>query len=155
MNKRNILIIVLLIVVIAAIALYASGSLNNNTLNVNAPTVYSNSIKDVGTFNTTSVTNFTLDNSTNDVQKDYVANDKITRVSLTSDSNLINATIDGATRINETTNAHTIYKDTVTDGQHKGETRYISILTDNNKFVIVSSADYNLTSMMADTFKFA
>lgn len=155
MNKRNIIIIVLIIVVIAAIALYASGSLNKNSFDVNAPTVYANSIKDVGSFNTTSVTNFTLNNSTNDVQTDYVANDNITRVSVTSDSNFINATIDGATRVNETINAHTIYKDTVTDGKYKGEIRYISILTDNNKFFIVSSPDYNLTAMMADTFKFA
>ena len=155
MNKRNIIIIVLIIVVIAAIALYAYGSLNKNSFDVNAPTVYANSIKDVGSFNTTSVTNFTLNNSTNDVQTDYVANDNITRVSVTSDSNFINATIDGATRVNETTNAHTIYKDTVTDGKYKGEIRYISILTDNNKFFIVSSPDYNLTAMMADTFKFA
>ena len=41
-------------------------------------------------------------------------------------------------------------------GAHKGEVRYFSILKDNDnqKYVMISTADYNLTCMMVDTFKF-
>ena len=154
MKKRNIIIIVIIIIVIAILGLYSTGFLKSN--HTNDPTVYANSIKDVGTFNSTGVTNFTMDNSTtNNISTDYVANDNLTKLSVTNDTNLVNATTSGASRLNETVKAHAIYKDTLTDGQHKGETRYLSILTDNNKFVIISTPDYSLTAMMADTFKFA
>ena len=64
------------------------GFLKDN--HTNDPTVYANSIKDVGTFNSTGVTNFTMDNSTtNNISTDYVANDNLTKLSVTNDTNLV------------------------------------------------------------------
>ena len=78
MDKKNIIIIILTIILII-IAILAGGLFltNNNT---NEPTIYTNTIEGLGTFNTTNVTNFTFD-AEKTYQTDYLANDTITQVS--------------------------------------------------------------------------
>lgn len=85
-----------------------------------------------------------------------VANDTIAQVTTTSSSSAVEITISEADKINDSAKDHTIYKNTANMGNHKGEVRYFSILKDNDnqRYVMISTADYNLTCMMVDTFKF-
>ena len=154
MNKNNIIIILLLIVIIALITFIAAPFIVNNQDNV---IIYNNTIPDVGTFNSTNVTNFTLSNSTNDYQTDYIGNDSIAQISTTSSSSMIETTIDQADKVNDSAEGHTIYKNTANVGEYKGEIRYFSILqdNDNDRYVMISTADYNLTCMIVDSFKFS
>ena len=71
-------------------------------------------------------------------------------------SSAVEITISEADKINDSAKDHTIYKNTANMGNHKGEVRYFSILKDNDnqRYVMISTADYNLTCMMVDTFKF-
>ena len=64
-------------------------------------------------------------------------------------------TIDTAEKVNDSPEGHTICKNTANMGEHKGEVRYISFLTDNDKqrHILINSEDYNLTCMMVDSFK--
>ena len=154
MDKKNIIIIVLAIVIIALIAFIAVGFINNNPKN--NVVIYNNAIDGLGTFNSTNVTNFTLSNSSNDQQTNYVANDTIAQVTTTSSSSAVEITISEADKINDSAKGHTIYKNTANMGNHKGEVRYFSILKDNDnqRYVMISTADYYLTCRMVDTFKF-
>ena len=149
MKKNNIIIIFLVIVIIALTPFIV-----NNQDNV---IIYNNTIPDVGTFNSTNVTNFTLSNSTNDYQTDYIGNDSIAQISTTSSSSMIETTIDQADKVNDSAEGHTIYKNTANVGEYKGEIRYFSILqdNDNDRYVMISTADYNLTCMIVDSFKFS
>lgn len=154
MNKNNIIIIFLVIVIIALITFIATPFIVNNQDNV---IIYNNTIPDVGTFNSTNVTNFTLSNSTNDYQTDYIGNDSIAQISTTSSSSMIETTIDQADKVNDSAEGHTIYKNTANVGEYKGEIRYFSILqdNDNDRYLMISTADYNLTCMIVDSFKFS
>ena len=154
MKKNNIIIIFLVIVIIALITFIATPFIVNNQDNV---IIYNNTIPDVGTFNSTNVTNFTLSNSANDYQTDYIGNDSIAQISTTSSSSMIETTIDQADKVNDSAEGHTIYKNTANVGEYKGEIRYFSILqdNDNDRYVMISTADYNLTCMIVDSFKFS
>lgn len=154
MNKNNIIIIFLVIVIIALITFIATPFIVNNQDNL---IIYNNTIPDVGTFNSTNITNFTLSNSTNDYQTDYIGNDSIAQISTTSSSSMIETTIDQADKVNDSAEGHTIYKNTANVGEYKGEIRYFSILqdNDNDRYVMISTADYNLTCMIVDSFKFS
>ena len=154
MDKKNIIIIVLAIVVIALIALVATSFMNLNQKN--EVVIYNNTIDGLGTFNTTNVTNFTLNESSNGRQTNYVANDTIAQITTTSSSSAIEITISEADRVNDSAKGHTIYKNTANIGDHKGEVRYVSVLKDqdNQRYVLISTADYNLTCMIVDSFKF-
>ena len=154
MDKKNIIIIILVIAVIILIAAIGGLFLSNNK--GNGLKIYNNTINGVGTFNTTNVTNFTLSNSSNEYQTNYVANDTIAQITTTSSSSLIEITVSEADKVNDSVKGHTIYKDTANIGEHKGEVRYFSILKDqdNSKYVFISTADYNLTCMIVDSFKF-
>ena len=154
MDKKNIIIIVLAIVVIALIALVATSFMNLNQKN--DVVIYNNTIDGLGTFNTTNVTNFTLNESSNGRQTNYVANDTIAQITTTASSSAIEITVSEADRVNDSAKGHTIYKNTATIGDHKGEVRYFSILKDqdNQRYVFISTADYNLTYMIVDSFKF-
>ncbi|MBO6273966.1 MAG: hypothetical protein J6M91_00195, partial [Methanobrevibacter sp.] len=135
MDKKNIIIIVLAIVIIALVAVVASSFVNFSS--EKGPVVYNNTIEGLGTFNTTNVTNFTLNESSNSVQNNYVGNDTIAQVTTTSSSSAIEITISEADRVNDSAKGHTIYKNTATIGDHKGEVRYFSILKDqdNQRYV--------------------
>ena len=150
---KKIIIIVLVIVVIILAILVSGLFINNNT--ENEVKIYNNSIEGVGTFNTTNVTNFTLSDSVGN-QIDYLANDSIAQVTITSSSSDIEVTISEAEKVNDSTKGHTIYKNTANVGEHKGEVRYFSILkdNDNSRYIFISTADYNLTCMIVDSFKF-
>ena len=152
MNKNNIIIIFLVIVIIALITFISASFIFNNQDNVIS---YNNTIPDVGTFNSTNVTNFTLSNSSDDYQTNYIGNDSIAQISTTSSSYAIELTIDRADKVNDSAEGHTIYKDTANVGEYKGEIRYFSILQDNDKarYIMISTADYNLTCMIVDSFK--
>lgn len=154
MDKKNIIIIVLAIVVIALIALVATSFMNLNQKD--EVVIYNNTIDGLGTFNTTNVTNFTLNESSNGRQTNYVANDTIAQITTTSSSSAIEITISEADRVNDSAKGHTIYKNTANIGSHKGEVRYFSVLKDqdNQRYVLISTADYNLTCMIVDSFKF-
>lgn len=130
MDKKNIIIIVLAIVVIALIALVATSFMNLNQKN--EVVIYNNTIDGLGTFNTTNVTNFTLNESSNGRQTNYVANDTIAQITTTSSSSAIEITISEADRVNDSAKGHTIYKNTANIGDHKGEVRYFSVLKDQD-----------------------
>lgn len=150
MEKNHILIISLLIIIIAIIG----GILFITNNSIEEVTVYNNTIDGVGTFNSTNVTNFILDDSSNDIQTNYLANDSIAQISTTSSSSAIEVTTSEAERVNDSPEGHTIYKDTANIGEHKGEVRYFSILKDNDKerYIMISTDNFNLTSMIVDTF---
>lgn len=150
MDKNHIIIIILMIIIIAIIGgiFFMTNSPHNEVK------IYNNTIDGVGTFNTTNVTNFTLDDSSNDVQTDYVANDTIAQVTTTSSSSSIEVTTSEAERVNDSPEGHTIYKSTANIGEHKGDVRYFSILKDNDKdrYIMISTDNFNLTSMIVDSF---
>lgn len=152
MNKNHIIIIILVIIIIALAALISFSFLTNNQDNVK---IYNNTIDGVGTFNTFNVTNFVLDNYSNDKQTNYLGNDSIAQVTTTTSSSVIDVTISEADKVNDSAEGHTIYKNTATIGEYKGEVRYFSILKDNEKdrYIFISTGDYNLTCMMVDSFK--
>ena len=151
MENRKIIIILTVILVVLAAAV-AMLFINNN----NQPVIYNNTIPGVGTFNSTNVTNFTYSDSSNDIQTDYVANDSIAQVTVCTSSLAVEITISEADRVNDSAKGHTIYKNTANIGEHKGEVRYFSILKDqdNQRYIMISTADYNLTCMIVDSFKF-
>ena len=155
MDKKKVIIIVLVIVIIALAAYIFAPSLFMNSQK-DTVKIYNNTIAGVGTFNTTNVTNFTLDNSSNNVQTDYLANDSRAQVSVINSTDFsMNASIAEAQKVNDSAKGHTIYKNTATVGQYKGEVRYFSYLKDNDKqrYVYISTGDYNLTCMIVDSFK--
>lgn len=151
MENRKIIIIlaVILIVMAAAVAMLF---MNNS----NQPVIYANTIPGVGTFNSTNVTNFTYSSSDNPYQTDYLANDSIAQVSVCTSSAAVEISISEADKVNDSAEGHTIYKNTANVGEHKGEVRYFSILKDqdNSRYILISTADYNLTCMIVDSFKF-
>lgn len=142
----------MVIIIIALAALISFSFLTNNQDNVK---IYNNTIDGVGTFNTFNVTNFVLDNYSNDKQTNYLGNDSIAQVTTTTSSSVIDVTISEADKVNDSAEGHTIYKNTATIGEYKGEVRYFSILKDNEKdrYIFISTGDYNLTCMMVDSFK--
>ena len=154
MDKKNIIIIVLAIIVIALIALVTVNFMNLNQKD--DVIIYNNYIEGLGTFNSTNVTNFTLSDLSNGVQTDYIANDSIAQISTTSSSSAIEVTTSEADKVNDSAEGHTIYKNTANRGDYKGEVRYFSVLKDNDnqRYVLISTADYNLTCMIVDSFKF-
>ena len=138
MNKNHIIIIILVIIIIALAALISFSFLTNNQDNVK---IYNNTIDGVGTFNTFNVTNFVLDNYSNDKQTNYLGNDSIAQVTTTTSSSVIDVTISEADKVNDSAEGHTIYKNTATIGEYKGEVRYFSILKDNEKdrYIFIST----------------
>ena len=153
MNKNQIIIVILLIIIIALTALIGGFLLMNNA--EDDVIVYNNTIDGVGTFNTTNVTNFTFDIESNG-QTHYLAEGPlVAEITTFSRTSLMENTIDTAEKVNDSPEGHTIYKDTANMGEHKGEVRYFSFLTDNDKerHIMINSADYNLTCMMVDSFK--
>lgn len=154
MEKNHIIIIILAIIIIALVALISVPYLTNNEDNIK---IYNNTIDDVGTFNTTNVTNFTLNTeSSNEKGTHYLADGPmVAEVTTFTQTYLMENTISDAEKVNDSPEGHTIYKNTANIGEHKGEVRYISFLTDNEKerHIMINSEDYNLTCMMVDSFK--
>lgn len=152
MNKNHIIIIILIVIIVALIALIALPFITDSQKD--DIIIYNNTIEGVGTFNTTNVTNFTLDRETSK-QTDYLANDSISQISTTSSSYAIETTISEAEKVNDSAEGHTIYKNTANIGEHKGDVRYFSVLKDNDKdrYIFISTPDYNLTCMVVDSFK--
>lgn len=158
MDKKNIIIIILIIILIV-LAIIVAGTFmnnNNNSKEEKKPVIYTNAIDGVGTFNSTNVTNFTSKDMNNGGQ-DYIGNDTITQITIVTSSADIEVSISEAEKVNDSAGKHTIYKDTANVGEHKGEVRYFSVLKDNDnqRYVFISSPDYNLTCMIVDTFKFS
>ncbi|MBE6503930.1 MAG: hypothetical protein E7Z76_06580 [Methanobrevibacter sp.] len=152
MDKNKVVIIVLIIIIIALAAFVGASFINNQKDNIK---VFNNTIDGVGTFNSINVTNFTLSNSSNDQQTDYLANDSRAQISITSSSSAIDVTISEAEKVNDSAKGHTIYKSTANVGEYKGEIRYFTILKDNDKdrYIMISTDNHNLTSMIVDSFK--
>ena len=154
MDKNHIIIGILVIVIVSLIALLCVPFLTNNEEEI---TIYNNTIDDVGTFNTTNVTNFTLDEeSTNEKGTHYLADGlPLAEIVVFSQTYLMENTIEDAEKVNDSPEGHAIYKNTANIGEYKGEVRYFSFLTDNEKerHILINSADYNLTCMMVDSFK--
>ena len=154
MNKNKVIIIILAIVIIALVAFIGGFLFMNNAKN--DVVIYNNTIEGVGTFNTTNVTNFTLNESySGDGATHYTANHTGSQIIVTSSSAMIENTKANADKINDSAEGHTIYKNTATVGEYKGEVRYFSVLVDNEneRYIYISSPDFNLTSMMVDSFK--
>lgn len=153
MDRNHIIIIILAIIIIALIALIGGFFFNSNP--EEEIIIYNNTIDDVGTFNTTNVTNFTFSDASNDYQTDYLANDSRSQIAIMSSTSRMDTTISESVRVNDSSEGHTIYKATANIGEHKGEVRYLSFLTDNDKerYIMITSPDYNLTCMMVDSFK--
>jgi len=155
MDKNRIIIIILVIIIIALAALIGGFLFMNNAKDDTV--IYNNTIDDVGTFNTTNVTNFTLDEeSTNYKGTHYLANSTImAEVTTFTQTYLMENTISSSEKVNDSPKGHTIYKTTSNIGDRKGEVRYVSFLTDNDRqrHIEINSEDYNLTCMMVDSFK--
>ena len=152
MDKNKIVIIVLIIIIIALATFVGASFINNQNDNIK---VFNNTIEGVGTFNSINVTNFTLSNSSNDQQTNYLANDSRAQITITSSSSAIDVTISEAEKVNDSAKGHTIYKSTANVGEYKGEIRYFTILKDNDKdrYIMISTDNHNLTSMIVDSFK--
>ena len=153
MDKNRIIICILVIIIIALVALIGGFLYMNNAKD--DVIIYNNTIEDVGTFNTTNVTNFTFDSESNG-QTHYLAEGPlVAEITTFSRTALMENTIDSSEKVNDSPEGHTIYKNTANMGEHKGEVRYISFLTDNDKqrHIMINSEDYNLTCMMVDSFK--
>jgi len=119
--------------------------------------IYTNRIKGMGTFNTINVTNFTPRKSDRFYQTYYLADDDITQVSATNRKSAIDVTLNRESeRVKDSPEGHPIYKNTANVGKYSGEDRYCSVLKDddNNRYIFISTADYDLTCMIVDTFKF-
>lgn len=151
MNRNHIIILLLVVIIIVLSALVALPFVTDSEDEV---IVYNNTIDGVGTFNTTNVTNFTFDRETSK-QTDYLANDSISQVSIFSNPIYIENSISRAVRVNDSAEGHTIYKNTANIGEYKGEVRYFSVLedSDNDRYIFISTGDYNLTCMIVDSFK--
>lgn len=158
MNNKKLITICVAIIAIAIIVCGIISAYNTQEVQkeLNKPVIYNNTIEGVGTFQSMNVTNFTKSNQSNDQQTDYKANDTITQITTTSSSSAVEITKSEAEKVNDTPNGHTIYKNTANVGEHKGEVRYFAILKDNDnqRYIMISSGDYNLTSKIVDTFKF-
>lgn len=154
MDKNKMIIAILAIIIV--ILVICIGVFFIDTTPKEDIIIYNNTIDGVGTFNTTNVTNFTLANSSNDLQTNYVANDTIAQVTTTASSSSIEVTTSEAEKVNDSVKGHTIYKNTANIGEHKGDVRYFSVLKDNDneRYVLISTDNHNLTGMMVDTFKF-
>lgn len=152
MEKNKLVIIVLVIIIIALAALVGASFMNNQKNDIK---VFNNTIEGVGTFNSTNVTNFTKANSSNDQQTNYVANDSRAQITTTSSSSAMEVTISEAEKVNDSAKGHTIYKNTANIGEYKGEVRYFTFLkdNDNNRYIMISTDNHNLTSMIVDSFK--
>lgn len=153
MDKKHIIIIVLVIILVALIALIGVSLMGTNQNDVK---VYNNVIDDVGSFNTTNETNFTVDSDSDDGGTHYLAEDPVlAEVTTFSQTSLMENTISQSEKVEDSPEGHTIYKTTANIGEHKGEVRYFSFLTDQDKgrHIYVGSEDYNLTCMMVDSFK--
>ena len=119
--------------------------------------IYTNTIKGIGTFNTINVTNFTPRKSDRFFQTFYLADDDITQVSATKSKYAVDVTLNfESERVKDSPKGHQIYRNTANVGKYRGETRYCSVLKDddNDRYIYISTANYDLTCMMVDTFKF-
>lgn len=152
MNRNHIIITVLVIIIVALSVFIALPFITDSPKD--DVVIYNNTIEGIGTFNTTNVTNFTFDRET-EKQTDYLANDSISQISTFTSSAVIETTISEADKVNDSSEGHTIYKNTANIGEYKGEVRYFSILKDNDKdrYIFISTGDYNLTCMIVDSFK--
>ena len=153
MEKNHTIIIVLVVIILALVALMGLPLITNSQNNVK---VYNNVIDDVGSFNTTNETNFTLDEGSSDGGTHYLAEDPVVaEITTFSQTSLMENTISESDKVNDSPEGHTIYKSTANVGKHKGEVRYFSFLSDSDKerHIYIGSADYNLTCMMVDSFK--
>ena len=152
-NKRLIIICGVILIISSIISAGVYFGLTNQQNNKHI--IYNNTIDGVGTFNTTNVTNFTLGDRGSG-QTDYIGNDSITQISIIRSSYDIELSISEAEKVNDSVEGHSIYKNTANVGEHKGDVRYFSVLKDNDnqKYVFISSDNYNLTCMMVDSFKF-
>ena len=154
MDRKQIIIVILVIIIIALVALIGGLFFANNAKD--DVIIYNNTIEGVGTFNTTNVTNFTLNESYDDGATHYSAQEGDgTQIIVTGSSALIENTKSEAEKVNDSSEGHTIYKNTANVGEFKGDVRYFSVLVDNDnqRYVYMSSPDFNLTSMMVDSFK--
>ncbi|WP_458455844.1 hypothetical protein [Methanobrevibacter sp.] len=152
MEKNHIIIIALVVIILALVTLIGLPLITNSQ---NEMKVYNNVIDGVGSFNTTNMTNFTLDEDSTDGGTHYLAEDPLVEITVFSQTYLMENTISNSDRVDDSPEGHTIYKSTANVGEHKGDVRYISFLTDNDKerHIYIGSADYNLTCMIVDSFK--
>ena len=156
MNKKTILIIILVLAVIvgASVILYGS-QMNSIMIHKDEPVIYNNTIEGVGAFQSMNATNFTENYTSARGQTFYTSNLTGCEISTISDSDMVEITKNEADKVNDSPKGHTIYKNTANIGEHKGEVRYISFIKDqdNNRWIMISSPDKNLTDLMVDSFK--
>ena len=156
MNKKIILIIILVIAVIASVSiiLYENQMTGIITHN-NEPVIYNNTIEGVGSFQSMNATNFTENNTSAKGQTFYTSNMTGCEISTITDGDMVEITKNEAVMVNDSPKGHTIYKITANIGEHKGEVRYVSFIKDqdNDRWIMISSPDKNLTDLMVDSFK--
>jgi hypothetical protein len=155
MNKKTILIIILVLAIIVCASVILYGNQAKDVMpHKNEPTIYNNTIEGVGAFQTVNATNFT-ENETINGQTFYTSNWTCCEISTLTDGDRIEITKNEAIKVNDSPKGHTIYKNTATIGDKKGEVRYISFIKDqdNNRWIMINSPDKNLTDLMVDSFK--
>ena len=155
-NKKTIIIcaaIIIIAVIVSGIMIYHANEVQKE---LNKPIIYNNTIDGVGTFQSVNATNFTNIKDDGQGQIYYKSNLTGAEVSVNDNNKkFFNIEELQAEKVNESPKGHTIYKVHATVGEHAGEVRYCSVINDkdNNRFMIISSPNKNLTDLMVDSFK--
>lgn len=145
-------------VAIIAIAIIVCGIINiyNAQKELNKPVIYNNTIEGVGTFQSVNATNFTNIKDDGTGQVYYKSNLTGAEISVCDkDKKYFDINLLQGEKVNDSPKGHTIYKTHATVGEGAGEVRYTAVIydNDNNRIIVISSPDKNLTDMMVDSFK--
>lgn len=158
MNNKKLITICVAIIAIAIIVCGIISAYNTNELQkeLNKPVIYNNTIEGVGTFQSVNATNFTNIKDDGTGQVYYKSNLTGAEISVCDkDKKYFDINLLQGEKVNDTPKGHTIYKTHATVGESAGEVRYTAVIydNDNNRIILISSPDKNLTDMMVDSFK--
>jgi hypothetical protein len=146
-------IITIAIIVCGIITVYNTHEIQKE---LNKPVIYNNTIEGVGTFQSTNCTNFTNIKDDGNGQIYYKSNLTGAEVSVCDkDKRFFDMDLLQAEKVNDSPKGHTIYKTHANVGECAGQVRYTAVINDdsNNRIILISSPDKNLTDLMVDTFK--
>lgn len=156
MNQDNIIKTILICCIGSLIILGAMNIYDEVQKESNKPIIYNNTIEGVGTFQSVNATNFTNIKDDGTGQVYYKSNLTGAEISVCDkDKKYFDINLLQGEKVNDTPKGHTIYKTHATVGESAGEVRYTAVIydNDNNRIILISSPDKNLTDMMVDSFK--
>ncbi len=156
MNTKKLTTICVAMIIIAIIVCGIIINANEFQKELNKPVIYNNTIEGVGTFQSTNCTNFTNVKDDGNGQIYYKSNLTGAEISVCDmDKRYFDLNLLQGEKVNDSPKGHTIYKTHATVGENAGQVRYTAVINDNdnNRIIIVSSPDKNLTDLMIDSFK--